>query len=99
AADLRSRINSIISGDYNSETDQSGDNDSSADQPGWPVTTIIIIIGVIIFLSIIGLIAAGNLLGWSSPKKKRSKGRTKRTHTPGLPALTTGKTLHTYEYS
>jgi len=77
ASELRSKINSIISGDYNSDTDQPGDNDSSADQPGWPLATITIIIGVIIFLSIVGLIAAGNLLGWSSPQKKRSKGRTK----------------------
>jgi peroxiredoxin len=67
-SELRSKINAIISGDYNT---------TNADQPGWPLTTIAIIVGIIIGLFIAGLIIAGTILGWSSSPKRRSKKRTR----------------------
>lgn len=65
-SELRSKINAIISGDYNT---------TNTDQPGWPLTTIVIIVGIIIGLFIVGLIITGTILGWSSSSKKRSKRR------------------------
>ncbi len=65
-SELRSKINSIISGDY----------DSNSDQSGWPLTTIAIIAVAVIGLFVVGIVAAGYFLGWSSPPKKRSRKRT-----------------------
>jgi len=67
ASELRPKINSIISGDYN----------SNANQPEWPLTTIAVIVVIIIGLFVVSIIAAGYILGWSSPSKKRSKKHTK----------------------
>ena len=63
-SELRSKINAIISGNNNT---------SNTDQPGWPLTTIAIIVVIIIGLLVAGLVAKGRILGGSSSSKSRSK--------------------------
>lgn len=66
ALEMRSKIDSVIAGD---------DITINGDQPSWPLTTIVIVVVTIIGILIIGLVAAGSILGWSSPSKKRFKKR------------------------
>lgn len=66
---LRSEIDSLLSGEDNG--DSNGDSDTA--QTGPPYTLIAIIGGAVIIFLIVGIVAAGQLLGWSeSPKKRRS---------------------------
>lgn len=71
--ELRSRINSILL--------EGNSTNTNTNQSGWPLTTIVIIVGVIICLFVGSILAAGYLLDWSSPSKKRSKKRRKHTRT------------------
>jgi peroxiredoxin len=71
-SELRSQISSVLSGTSNGGNgDSNGDADTG--QTGPPYTLIAIIGGAVIIFLIIGIVAAGQLLGWSeSPKKRRS---------------------------
>jgi len=70
--ELRSQISSLLSGTSNGGNgDSNGDSDTA--QTGPPYTLIAIIGGAVIIFLIVGVVAAGQLLGWSeSPKKRRS---------------------------
>ena len=71
-SELRSQISSLISGTSNGGNGDSN-GDSDAGQTGPPYTLIAIIGGAVIIFLIVGIVAAGQLLGWSqSPKKRRS---------------------------
>lgn len=64
-ATLRSEINSVLSG---------GDNgDPSTVSPGPPFELIAIIGGVVVVSLIVGIVVAGQKLGWSKPAKKRRR--------------------------
>ena len=66
ASELRSRISSLISGTENG--DSNGDSDTG--QTGPPYMLIAIIGGAVIIFLIVGIVVAGQLLGWSEPSKK-----------------------------
>jgi thiol-disulfide isomerase/thioredoxin len=67
-ATLRSEINSVLSGGDNG--DSNGDSDTAS--PGPPIELIAIIGGVaIVFL--VGIVVAGQMLGWSKPAKRRRR--------------------------
>ena len=71
-SELRSQISSLLSGTSNGGNGDS-DGDSDTGQTGPPYTLIAIIGGAVIIFLIVGIVAAGQLLGWSeSPKKRRS---------------------------
>ena len=75
ALELRSKIDSLLSGTGNGGNGDS-DGDSGTGQSGPPYTLIAIIGGVVILLVIVGIVVAGQLLGWSeSPRKRRSRKR------------------------
>ena len=77
---LRSEINSLLSGTGNDESNEaqpeppSGNSDTGHHGP--PYTLIAVIgVGVIVFL-VIGIVVAGQILGWSEvPKKRRPRKR------------------------
>ena len=64
---LRSEIDSLLSGTGNGDSN----GDSGTGQTGPPYTLIAIIGGAIIVFLIVGIVVAGQLLGWSEPAKKR----------------------------
>ena len=65
-ATLRSEIDSLLS-----ETGNGDSGNSGTGQTGPPYTLIAVIgVGVVVFL-VIGIVVAGQLLGWSEPAKKR----------------------------
>jgi len=68
-ATLRSEINSVLSGGDNG--DSNGDSGTVA--PGPPYGLIAIIGGVVIVFLVVGIVVAGQLLGWSKPTKKRRR--------------------------
>ena len=71
-SDLRSQISSLVAGTSNGGNGDSN-GDSDAGQTGPPYTLIAIVGGAVIIFLIVGIVAAGQLLGWSqSPKKRRS---------------------------
>ena len=74
ASELRSRINSLLSGTENGDSD--GDSDTG--QTGPPYTIIAIIGGAVIVFLVVGILVAGQLLGWSEPSKKRRSRKGKR---------------------
>ena len=69
---LRSEIDSLLSG-----TGNGGNGDSSGDS-GPPYTLIAIIGGAVIVFLVVGIVVAGQLLGWSEPSKKRRSRKHKR---------------------
>ena len=73
-ATLRSEIDSLLSGGDND--DSNGDSDTG--QTGPPYTLIAIIGGAVIIFLIVGIVAAGQLLGWSESPKKRHFHKGKR---------------------
>lgn len=72
ASELRSRINSLLSGNGNDGNGDS-DNNSGAEQTGPPYTLIVIIGGAVIVSLVVGIAVAGQLFEWSKPTKKRGK--------------------------
>jgi peroxiredoxin len=81
-ATLRSEIDSLISGaeDGDSNGNSNGDftSDSDTGQTGPPYALIAVIgVGVVVFL-VVGIVVAGQLLGWSEPAKKHRSRKRKR---------------------
>jgi peroxiredoxin len=74
-ATLRSEINSLLSGTENGDSNGNSNGDSTDDsdtgQTGPPYTLIAIIGGAVIVFLVVGIVVAGQLLGWSEPSKKR----------------------------
>ena len=70
---LRSEIDSILFGTENGDSN----GDSSTGQTDPPYTLIAIIGGAAIIFLVVGIIVAGQLLGWSEPSKKRRSRRHK----------------------
>jgi cytochrome c biogenesis protein CcmG/thiol:disulfide interchange protein DsbE len=72
---LRSEINSLLSetgnGDSNGNPNGDSNGDSDTGQTGLPYTLIAIIVGAVIVFLVVGIVVAGQLLGWSEPAKKR----------------------------
>jgi peroxiredoxin len=64
---LTSEIDMLLSETGNGDSN----GDSDAGQTGPPYTLIAIIGGAVIIFLIVGIVAAGQLLGWSEPSKKR----------------------------
>ena len=76
ALELRSKISSLLSGTGNGgngDSDGDSNGDSGTGQTGPPYTLIAIIGGAVIVFLIVGIVVAGQLLGWSEPAKKRRK--------------------------
>ena len=67
ASELHSKISSLLSGTGNG--DSTGDSDTG--QTGPPYTLIAIIGGAVIVFLVVGIVVAGQILGWSEPAKKR----------------------------
>lgn len=68
ATKLRSKIDSILTGEILNGNDNPSQNST---------LPIFAIIGVIIIIFIVGIFIAGQYLGWSKPSKKRHKKRTR----------------------
>jgi len=68
ATELRSRIDSVLSGEAN--------HDNETTEPNLLLPAII---AVVVIISIVGLFIAGQFLGWSKPPKKRRKRRMQET--------------------
>ena len=69
-ATLRSEINSVLSGADNG--DSNGDSDTALP---WPPIELIAIIGGVAVVFLVGIVVAGQMLGWSKPAKKRRRPR------------------------
>lgn len=70
ATELRSRIDSVLSGEV--------DHDNEAAEPNLS-QSLPAIIAVVVIVLIVGLFIAGQILGWSKPPKKRLKRRMQET--------------------
>jgi peroxiredoxin len=72
---LRSEIDSLLLGGDNGDSNGNSNGDSNGDsdtgQTGLPYTLIVIIVGAVIVFLVVGIVVAGQLLGWSEPAKKR----------------------------
>jgi len=77
-SNLRSEIDSLLSGTGNGDSDGDSTDDSGTGQTGPPYTLIAIIGGAVIIFLIVGIVAAGQLLGWSESPKKRHFHKGKR---------------------
>ena len=77
ASELRSKISSLLSGTDNGGNGDSN-NDSDTGQTGPPYTLIAIIGGAVIIFLVVGIVVAGQLLGWSEPTRKRRSRKSKR---------------------
>lgn len=82
ASVLISQIDLLLSGTGNGDSNGNSNGDSTGDSDtghhGPPYTLIAVIgVGVVVFL-VIGLVVAGQLLGWSEPAKKRRSRKRKR---------------------
>jgi peroxiredoxin len=82
ASELRSKISSLLSGTGNGDSNGNSNGDSNGDsgtgQTGPPYTLIAIIVGAVIVFLVVGIIVAGQLLGWSEPSKKRGSRKRRR---------------------
>ncbi|UCE43814.1 MAG: TlpA family protein disulfide reductase [Candidatus Bathyarchaeota archaeon] len=68
-SNLRSRINSLLSGTVNGGNGDF-DGDSDTGQTGPPYMLIAIIGGAVIILLVVGIVIASQLLGWSEQSRK-----------------------------
>ncbi len=82
ASELRSKISSLLSGTGNGDSNGNSNGDSNGDsgtgQTGSPYTLIAIIVGAVVVFLVVGIIVAGQLLGWSEPSKKRGSRKRRR---------------------
>jgi peroxiredoxin len=77
ALELHSKISSLLSGTGNGGNGDSNNN-SNTGQTGPPYTLIAIIVGAVIVFLVVGIVVAGQLLGWSEPSKKRGSRKRRR---------------------
>jgi peroxiredoxin len=81
-SNLRSKIDSLLLGGDNGDSNGNSNGDSNGDsdtgQTGPPYTLIAIIGGAVIVFLVVGIVVAGQLLGWSEPAKKRRSRKRKR---------------------
>jgi len=73
ASKLSLEIDSLLSGTENGDSNSNSSGDS-----GPPYTLIAIIGGAVIVFLVVGIVVAGQLLGWSEPSKKRRSRKHKR---------------------
>ena len=78
-ATLRSEIDALLSDTKNGDANGNANGDSDTGSADPPYTLIIVAVGAVILFSVIGIVVAGQLLGWSEPsKKRRSRKRTRK---------------------
>ncbi len=70
ASKLRSKIGSLLSGTSNGDSNGNSDTVSSG-----PPFELIAIIGGVVVVFLVGIVVAGQKLGWSKPAKKRRRSK------------------------